>query len=104
MKLIHTYLKMPDITKVENNLSVRIFECSDRHRGPAVYRDWHRCFLPVAFLQALRHERSPCPRQGAGHSLGPVVAEMVKLTGVEARRIHVDKGYRGHNHPHKFRV
>jgi len=39
-----------------------------------------------------------------GHTLGPVVAEMEKLTGVEARRIHVDKGYRGHNHPNKFRV
>jgi IS5 family transposase len=39
-----------------------------------------------------------------GHTLGPVVAEMQKLTGVEARRIHVDKGYRGHNYPHKFRV
>ncbi len=39
-----------------------------------------------------------------GHSLGPVVAEMQKLTGVEARRIHVDKGYRGHNYPNKFRV
>jgi transposase, IS5 family len=24
--------------------------------------------------------------------------------GVEARRIHVDKGYRGHNHPRRFRV
>ncbi|MGY3582887.1 hypothetical protein ACVIGB_008048 [Bradyrhizobium sp. USDA 4341] len=30
-----------------------------------------------------------------GHTLGPVVADMEKLTGVEARRIHVDKGYRG---------
>ena len=39
-----------------------------------------------------------------GHTLGPVVAEMQVLTGVEARRIHVDKGYRGHTHPHKFRV
>jgi transposase, IS5 family len=29
---------------------------------------------------------------------------MEKLTGVEARRIHVDKGYRGHNHPHRLRV
>ena len=29
---------------------------------------------------------------------------MEKLTGVETRRIHVDKGYRGHNPPHKFRV
>src|SRR6266478_2965845 len=39
-----------------------------------------------------------------GHTLGPVVAEIEKLTGVETRRIHVDKGYRGHNHPHKFKV
>jgi transposase, IS5 family len=39
-----------------------------------------------------------------GHTLGPVVAGIEKLTGVETRRIHVDKGYRGHNHPHKFRV
>lgn len=39
-----------------------------------------------------------------GHTLGPVVADMERLTGVETRRIHVDKGYRGHNHPHKFRV
>src|ERR1700690_3495778 len=30
-----------------------------------------------------------------GHTLGPVVADMEKLTGVEARRILVDKGYRG---------
>jgi transposase, IS5 family len=39
-----------------------------------------------------------------GHSLGPVVAELEQLTGVETRRIHVDRGYRGHNHRHKFRV
>jgi IS5 family transposase len=39
-----------------------------------------------------------------GHTLGPVIAGMEQLTGVDARRIHVDKGYRGHNHPHKFRV
>jgi IS5 family transposase len=39
-----------------------------------------------------------------GHTLGPVVTEMEQLTGVETRRIHVDKGYRGHNHRHKFRV
>jgi IS5 family transposase len=39
-----------------------------------------------------------------GHTLGPVVAEMIRLIGVEPRRIHVDKGYRGHNHPNKFRV
>jgi transposase, IS5 family len=39
-----------------------------------------------------------------GHTLGPVVADMERLTGIEVRRIHVDKGYRGHNHPNKFRV
>jgi transposase, IS5 family len=36
--------------------------------------------------------------------LGPVVTELEQLTGVETRRIHVDKGYRGHNHKEKFRV
>jgi transposase, IS5 family len=39
-----------------------------------------------------------------GHTLGPMIADMEKLTGVEAQRIHVDRGYRGHNHPNKFRV
>lgn len=39
-----------------------------------------------------------------GHTLGPVITDMERLTGVEARRIHVDKGYRGHNYPHRFRV
>ena len=39
-----------------------------------------------------------------GHTLGPVIADLERLTGVETRRIHVDKGYRGHNHKEKFRV
>src|SRR6202158_2603673 len=39
-----------------------------------------------------------------GHTLGPVVADLEKLTGIETRRIHVDKGYRGHTPPHRFRV
>jgi IS5 family transposase len=39
-----------------------------------------------------------------GHTLGPVVTDLERLTGVETHRIHVDKGYRGHNHPQKFRV
>jgi IS5 family transposase len=39
-----------------------------------------------------------------GHTLGPVIAGMETLTGVEARRIHVDKGYRGHNYTNKVRV
>ena len=39
-----------------------------------------------------------------GHTLGPVIAELESQTGVTPRRIHLDKGYRGHNHPDKFRV
>ena len=39
-----------------------------------------------------------------GHTLGPVITELEQQTGVETRRIHVDKGYRGHNHKEKFGV
>ena len=39
-----------------------------------------------------------------GHTLGPVTADLEKLTGVAVRRIHGDKGYRGHNYPDRFRV
>src|SRR5262249_48554783 len=39
-----------------------------------------------------------------GHTLGPVIADLEKLTGVTVRRIHGDKGYRGHNYPNRFKV
>jgi transposase, IS5 family len=39
-----------------------------------------------------------------GHTLGPVIADLEKLTGVAERRIHGDKGYRGHNYPDRFKV
>jgi IS5 family transposase len=39
-----------------------------------------------------------------GHTLGPVIADLEKLTGVTVHRIHGDKGYRGHNYPDRFRV
>ena len=39
-----------------------------------------------------------------GHTLGPIIAGLEQLTGVEALRIHVDKGYRGHTYPNRFRV
>jgi IS5 family transposase len=39
-----------------------------------------------------------------GHTLGPVVADMSRVSGVAPQRIHVDKGYRGHNFPNRFRV
>ncbi len=39
-----------------------------------------------------------------GHTLGTIIANLEKLTGVAVRRIHGDKGYRGHNHPDRFKV
>src|SRR2546427_9143420 len=39
-----------------------------------------------------------------GHTLGPVIADLEKLTGVTVRRIHGDKGYRGHKHTDRFKV
>ena len=39
-----------------------------------------------------------------GHTLGPVIADLEKLTGVEVCRIHGDKGYRGHNYADRFKV
>jgi Transposase domain (DUF772)/Transposase DDE domain len=39
-----------------------------------------------------------------GHTLGPVIANLEKLTGVTVCRIHGDKGYRGHNYPDRFKV
>ena len=39
-----------------------------------------------------------------GHTFGPVVEELQALTGVEVRRIHVDKGYQGHSHPRRSQV
>jgi transposase, IS5 family len=39
-----------------------------------------------------------------GHTLGPVIADLETLTGVAVRRIHGDKGHRGHNYPDRFKV
>ena len=39
-----------------------------------------------------------------GHTLGQIIADLQKRTGDEVQRIHVDKSYRGHNYPNRFRV
>jgi IS5 family transposase len=39
-----------------------------------------------------------------GHTLKGAVADVERNTGVEVRRIHVNKGYRGHDYPNRFRV
>ena len=37
-----------------------------------------------------------------GHTLKGAVADVERNIGVEVRRIHVDKGYRGHDYPNRF--
>ncbi len=39
-----------------------------------------------------------------GHTLAGAITDIQKNTGVEVRRTHVDKGYRGHDEPNKYRV
>ena len=39
-----------------------------------------------------------------GHTLGPVIADLERLKRAAVRRIHGDKGYRGHNYPNRFKV
>lgn len=54
--------------------------------------------------QFVLHARALHGNPFDGHTLGAAIADLEAITGVETRRIHVDKGYRGHDHPHKFRV
>ena len=39
-----------------------------------------------------------------GHTLRPMVEAMESWTGIEPKRIYVDQGYKGHDHPKKLRV
>ncbi len=54
--------------------------------------------------QFVLHARALHGNPYDGHTLGTVIAGIEDLTGVEVCRIHVDKGYRGHDYPNKFRV
>jgi hypothetical protein len=69
------------------------------HGGSAVSQ-------PVAGLPSERGKGCRClqPLSTEYQEWTSVIAELEKLTGVAVRRAHVDKGYRGHNHPNKFRV
>jgi transposase, IS5 family len=39
-----------------------------------------------------------------GHTLHAAITDIEKNTGIAIKRAHVDKGYRGHNHPNKYRI
>ena len=54
--------------------------------------------------QFVRHAKAPHGNPFDGHTLGPVVAELEALVGIETRASTSTKGYRGHNHAQKFRV
>jgi len=54
--------------------------------------------------QFVLHARALHGNPFDGHTLGPAIADIERMTGIEVKRGHVDKGYRGHNHPHRFRI
>jgi len=54
--------------------------------------------------QFVLHARALHGNPYDGHTLGPAIADIERMTGIEVKRGHVDKGYRGHNHQHKFRI
>lgn len=54
--------------------------------------------------QFVLHARALHGNPYDGHTLGPAIADIERMTGIEVKRGHVDRGYRGHNHPHKFRI
>jgi transposase, IS5 family len=54
--------------------------------------------------QFVLHARALHGNPFDGHTPTAAIADLEALSGVETRRIHVDKGYRGHDHPHRFRV
>jgi IS5 family transposase len=54
--------------------------------------------------QFVLHARALHGNPFDGHTLGPAITDIERMTGIEVKRGHVDRGYRGHNHPHKFRI
>src|SRR5215218_1560679 len=109
-------------------LASRIRQQSQRQRGPKVYalhapevecigkgkaRTPYEfgCKVSIATPitqpkggQFVLHARALHGNPFDGHTLGPAIADIERMTGIEVKRGHVDKGYRGHNHPHKFRI
>ena len=54
--------------------------------------------------QFVLHARALHGNPFDGHTLAAAVADVETISGVEVRLIHVDKGYRGHDYPDRFRV
>jgi hypothetical protein len=87
---------------VERSLELRVI-------GAALFSPFHpQAPLPRNPLSEEEPVCNPCQDAARelidGHTLGPLSPNWKKLTAVETCRIHVDKGYRGSNHPQKFRA
>ena len=54
--------------------------------------------------QFVLHARALHGNPFDGHTLDAAAADIEAMSGVEVRRVHVDRGYRGHNYPKKARV
>jgi len=110
------------------DLAVRVRHQEQRQRGPKVY-SLHApevecigkgkarapyefgCKVSIATPatapkggQFVLHAKALHGNPYDGHTLGPAIADLEKLTGVAVRRVHGDKGYRGHNYPDQFKV
>ena len=54
--------------------------------------------------QFVLHARALHRNPFDGHTLKAAIADVEAISGVAVKRIHVDKGYRGHDHPDRFKV
>jgi len=84
-------------------------ECIGKGKAPAPYEFVCKVSIVTPITapkggQVVLHAKVLHGNPYDGHTLGPVVADLEKLTGAAVRRIHGDKGYRGHNYPDRFRV
>ena len=84
-------------------------ECIGRGKARAPYEFGRKVSITTPVTapkggQFVLHAKALHGNPYDGHTLGPVIADLEKLTGVTVRRIHGDKGYRGHNYPDRFKV
>ncbi len=84
-------------------------ECIGKGKARAPYEFGCKVSLATPVTQPrggqfVLHARALHGNPFDGHTLGAAIADLEAITGIETRRIHVDKGYRGHDHPHRFRV
>lgn len=81
-------------------------ECIGKGKAQAPYEFGCKASLATPVTQPkggqfVLHARALHGNPFDGHTLAAAVADLEAMTGVETRRVHVDKGYRGHDYPHR---